>query len=41
MLVGAVTSQIWPLPELRGVNKDPYLPRLELAHEPDPGWDPY
>ncbi|WP_346116405.1 MFS transporter [Micromonospora coerulea] len=38
MLVGAVTSQIWPLPELRGVNKDPatYWPRLRLAHQPDP-----
>jgi MFS family permease len=38
MLVGAVTSQFWPLPDLRGVNKDPatYQPRLELALEPDP-----
>ena len=38
MLVGAVTAQIWPLPELRGVTKDPttYLPPLELAFEPDP-----
>ncbi|PZG00756.1 MFS transporter [Micromonospora deserti] len=38
MLVGAVTSQIWPLPDLRGVKKDPatYWPRLQLAHEPDP-----
>ncbi|WBB69981.1 MFS transporter [Micromonospora sp. WMMD812] len=38
MLVGSVTSQIWPLPDLRGVNKDPatYWPRLQLAHEPDP-----
>ncbi|MEV0810825.1 MFS transporter [Micromonospora sp. NPDC050200] len=38
MLLGAVTSQIWPLPDLRGVNRDPatYWPRLELAHEPDP-----
>ncbi|MFJ5619565.1 MFS transporter [Micromonospora sp. NPDC093243] len=38
MLIGSVTSQIWPLPELRGVNKDPatYWPRLRLAHEPDP-----
>ncbi|WP_406046080.1 MFS transporter [Micromonospora sp. NBC_00898] len=38
MLVGAVTSQIWPLPDLRGVNKDPttYRPPLELALEPDP-----
>ena len=38
MLVGAVTAQIWPLPELRGVTKDPttYLPPLKLALEPDP-----
>ncbi|WP_307849135.1 MFS transporter [Micromonospora sp. U56] len=38
MLLGSVTSQIWPLPELRGVDGDPatYWPRLELAHEPDP-----
>ncbi|MEU5941447.1 MFS transporter [Micromonospora sp. NPDC047548] len=38
MLLGAVTSQIWPLPDLRGVNRDPatYWPRLDLAHEPDP-----
>ncbi|MFI6265452.1 MFS transporter [Micromonospora sp. NPDC051006] len=38
MLIGSVTSQIWPLPELRGVNRDPatYWPRLRLAHEPDP-----
>ncbi|MGN9777991.1 MFS transporter [Micromonospora sp. H33] len=38
MLVGAVTSQIWPLPDLRGVDRDPatYWPRLQLAHEPDP-----
>ncbi|MFB9236329.1 MFS transporter [Plantactinospora siamensis] len=38
MAVGAVTSQIWPLPELRGVDRDPatYWPRLELEHEPDP-----
>jgi quinol monooxygenase YgiN len=38
MLLGAVTSQIWPLPELRGVDKDQatYMPRLELVLEPDP-----
>nr|WP_309234103.1 MFS transporter [Micromonospora sp. ATA51] len=38
MLIGAVTSQIWPLPDLRGLNKDPttYRPPLELALEPDP-----
>ena len=38
MLVGAVTSQIWPLPDLRTVNKEPasYWPQLHLAHEPDP-----
>ncbi|MEH0841156.1 MFS transporter [Micromonospora sp. CPCC 205711] len=38
MLVGAVTSQIWPLPDLRGVNRDPatYRPPLALAIEPDP-----
>ncbi|MEH0937650.1 MFS transporter [Micromonospora psammae] len=38
MLVGSVTSQIWRLPDLRGVAGDPatYWPRLQLAHEPDP-----
>ncbi|PWR05469.1 MFS transporter [Micromonospora acroterricola] len=38
MLVGTVTSRIWPLPDLRAVNRDPatYWPRLHLAHEPDP-----
>ncbi|NJP30965.1 MFS transporter [Micromonospora sp. HSS6-12] len=38
MLLGAVTSQVWPLPDLRGVDKDPatYWPRLHLAHDPDP-----
>ncbi len=38
MLVGAVTSQIWPLPDLRGVTKDPaaYRPPLTLALQPDP-----
>ncbi|MCW3842981.1 MFS transporter [Micromonospora yasonensis] len=38
MLVGAVTSQIWPLPDLRGMTKDPaaYRPPLTLALQPDP-----
>jgi MFS family permease len=38
MLVGAVTSQIWPLPDLRGVSRDPaaYRPPLTLALQPDP-----
>ncbi|MEO3778573.1 MFS transporter [Micromonospora sp. B11E3] len=38
MLLSAVTSQIWPLPELRGVKRDPatYWPRLNLALQPDP-----
>ncbi|MGW5666946.1 MFS transporter [Micromonospora sp. NPDC003776] len=38
MLAGAVTSQIWPLPDLRGVTRDPaaYRPPLTLALQPDP-----
>ncbi|WP_328425529.1 MFS transporter [Micromonospora sp. NBC_00389] len=42
MLVGTVTSQIWPLPDLRTVNRDPaaYWPELHLAYEPDPGVGP-
>ncbi|WP_241825415.1 MFS transporter [Micromonospora sp. CB01531] len=38
MLIGALTSQIWPLPDLRGVIKDPavYRPPLSLVLEPDP-----
>ncbi|MET8308714.1 MFS transporter [Micromonospora sp. NPDC005173] len=42
MLVGTVTSRIWPLPDLRTVNRDPaaYWPELHLAYEPDPGVGP-
>ncbi|MEU0548970.1 MFS transporter [Micromonospora sp. NPDC005979] len=42
MFVGTVTSRIWPLPELRSVNREPaaYWPQLHLAHEPDPGVGP-
>ncbi|MFY1620474.1 MFS transporter [Micromonospora sp. WMMD736] len=38
MFVGTVTSRIWPLPDLRSVNREPasYWPQLNLAHEPDP-----
>lgn len=38
MLVGTVTSRIWPLPDLRTVNREPaaYWPQLHLAYEPDP-----
>ncbi|MEK8106912.1 MFS transporter [Micromonospora sp. M12] len=38
MLVGTVTSRIWPLPNLRSVNREPaaYWPQLHLAREPDP-----
>ncbi|WP_410812077.1 MFS transporter [Micromonospora sp. 067-2] len=39
MLVGTLTSLIWPLPDLRiAVNRDPaaYWPQLHLAREPDP-----
>ncbi|MEH1164232.1 MFS transporter [Micromonospora sp. CPCC 205539] len=38
MLIGTVTSQIWPLPDLRSVNREPvtYWPQLHLAQEPDP-----
>ncbi|MEU8219667.1 MFS transporter [Micromonospora taraxaci] len=42
MFVGTVTSRIWPLPNLRAVNREPaaYWPQLHLAHEPDPGVGP-
>ncbi|WP_433119608.1 MFS transporter [Micromonospora sp. CA-246542] len=42
MFVGTVTSRIWPLPDLRSVNREPaaYWPQLHLAHEPDPGVGP-
>nr|WP_089010035.1 MFS transporter [Micromonospora viridifaciens] len=38
MLVGAVTSQLWPLPDLRGLTRDPavYRPPLALTLRPDP-----
>ncbi|MEU2613715.1 MFS transporter [Micromonospora sp. NPDC007271] len=38
MLVGAVTSQLWPLPDLRGLTRDPavYRPPMALALQPDP-----
>ncbi|MET7967078.1 MFS transporter [Micromonospora sp. NPDC005305] len=38
MLVGAVTSQVWPLPDLRGLTRDPtaYRPPLALVLQPDP-----
>ncbi|MFF0370481.1 MFS transporter [Micromonospora sp. NPDC005087] len=38
MLVGTVTSRVWPLPDLPTVNRDPasYWPQLHLAHDPDP-----
>ncbi|RLP95580.1 MFS transporter [Micromonospora sp. CV4] len=38
MLVGTVTSRIWPLPDLPTVDRDPaaYWPQLHLAHEPGP-----
>ncbi|MGC4767471.1 MFS transporter [Micromonospora sp. DT44] len=42
MFVGTVTSRIWPLPDLRSVDREPaaYWPQLHLAHEPDPGVGP-
>jgi MFS family permease len=42
MFVGTVTSRIWPLPDLRSVNREPatYWPQLHLAHEPDPAVGP-
>ncbi|MEV4656034.1 MFS transporter [Micromonospora sp. NPDC049301] len=42
MLVGTVTSRIWPLPDLRTVNREPaaYWPQLHLAYTPDPGVGP-
>ncbi|MET8231499.1 MFS transporter [Micromonospora sp. NPDC005298] len=42
MLTGTVTSRIWPLPDLRAVNREPaaYWPQLHLAYEPDPGVGP-
>jgi MFS family permease len=38
MLLGTVTVRVWPLPDLRGVDRTPaiYWPELQLAHEPDP-----
>ncbi|SCE83778.1 MFS transporter [Micromonospora mirobrigensis] len=38
MVIGGLTSQIWPLPELRGAGRhtETYQPRLNLALEPDP-----
>ncbi|GAB3957345.1 MFS transporter [Micromonospora vulcania] len=41
MLVGTLTSRIWPLPELAVVNREPVTySELHLAHEPDPGVGP-
>ncbi|MBM0233284.1 MFS transporter [Micromonospora sp. STR1_7] len=42
MLVGTVTSRVWPLPDLRSVNREPaaYWPQPRLAYEPDPGVGP-
>ncbi|MEU5933110.1 MFS transporter [Micromonospora sp. NPDC047187] len=42
MLVGTLTSRIWPLPDLRSVDREPaaYWPQLHLAHEPDPAVGP-
>lgn len=38
MILGAVTVRLWPLPDLRGVDRTPaiYWPELQLTHEPDP-----
>jgi MFS family permease len=42
MLLGALTVRLWPLPDLRAVERDPvtYWPDLRLAHEPDPSVGP-
>ena len=38
MILGTVTVRLWPLPDLRGVDRNPaiYFPELRLTHEPDP-----
>ena len=42
MIVGALTVRVWPLPDLRAVERDPatHWPDLDLAHEPDPSVGP-
>ena len=42
MLIGTVTSRLWPLPDLRTGNREPavYWPQLNLVYEPDPGVGP-
>ncbi|GAB3818869.1 hypothetical protein GCM10027605_72170 [Micromonospora zhanjiangensis] len=38
MVVGALTAWLWPLPDLRSVERDPatFWPDLQVVHEPDP-----
>jgi MFS family permease len=38
MIVGALTVRIWPLPDLRAVERDSatFWPELQVRHEPDP-----
>jgi MFS family permease len=42
MIAGGLTVRLWPLPDLRAVERDPatYWPDLRLAHEPDPSVGP-
>ncbi|MEV4760458.1 MFS transporter [Micromonospora sp. NPDC049559] len=42
MTAGALTVRLWPLPDMRAVERDPatYWPDLRLAHEPDPSVGP-
>ena len=42
MALGALTVRLWPLPDLRRVQRDPvtHWPDLRLAHEPDPSVGP-
>ncbi|MEO3744845.1 MFS transporter [Plantactinospora sp. B5E13] len=42
MVAGAFTVRIWPLPDLRAVEKDPatHWPELDLVDEPDPSVGP-
>ncbi|AVT33197.1 MFS transporter [Plantactinospora sp. BC1] len=42
MVLGGLTVKMWPLPDLRAVERDPatHWPDLELVHEPDPSVGP-
>ncbi|MFC6021756.1 MFS transporter [Plantactinospora solaniradicis] len=42
MILGGLTVRMWPLPDLRAVERDPatHWPDLDLVHEPDPSVGP-